>query len=88
MSTSIGTSQSLSSVESVVLSTAGFGVVTVDVCTTSDVVDTAAVVVFKVVGRTFSVKYIKVTSISFLIKDCVCMFDYKLYYNMFFKYIF
>ena len=48
MSTSIGSSQSLSSVDSVVVSTAGFGVVTVVVCTTSDVV------VFNVVGRTFS----------------------------------
>ena len=55
MSTSIGSSQSLSSVDSVVISTAGFGVVTVDVCTTSDVVDTAVDVVFNVVGRTFSV---------------------------------
>ena len=53
MSTSIGSSQSLSSVDSVVVSTAGFGVVTVDVCTTSDVVETAFVV-FNVVGRTFS----------------------------------
>ena len=44
----------MSSVDSVVVSTAGFGVVTVDVWITCDVVD-ATVVVFNVVGRTFSV---------------------------------
>ena len=57
MSTSIGSSQSFSSIDSVVVSTAGFGVVNVEECTTSDVVDATVVFFVELVAMVSAYLY-------------------------------